>query len=270
MASRMTPFPVVRSARAPVRLLGALAPRFRDLLCLGVSLGTIMPLPSGALTIHAAHQLVYEFDHARSSGAAAVVTDLVRARQHLCMHGAGAAVSCRARLRAAAAALRLRREHGLSGAPQLLVACGSPSARVCVCDCGTVDFWAGQVTLVSRGGKFPTTVWDHVADAAVADAEPSYSQRVTVNKRCYHHVATPKFVSCGGCVGGGAARFRSWIHAQARVPLRAAAVQLCAWTHRFTVRRLHGAHIRVTHACTVRDLAVRVPWRRTGLWIQSK
>ena len=62
-------------------------------MCLGVSLGTIMPLPSGALTIHAAHQLVYELDHARSSGAASVVTDLV----------CGACVVFRARARYARA-----------------------------------------------------------------------------------------------------------------------------------------------------------------------
>jgi len=38
-----------------------------------------MPLPSGELTIHASNQLLSEFDVMYSSGAASVVTDIVRA-----------------------------------------------------------------------------------------------------------------------------------------------------------------------------------------------
>lgn len=50
--------------------------RFRSLVALGVSFGTIMPLPSGELTIHASNQLLSEFDVMYSSGAASVVTDI--------------------------------------------------------------------------------------------------------------------------------------------------------------------------------------------------
>ena len=57
---------------------GAVCGSFGQVLTLGVSLATIIPLPSGPLTVRAATALVSEFDRHFGNSAARVVSDFVR------------------------------------------------------------------------------------------------------------------------------------------------------------------------------------------------